>query len=173
MGVNARTVYHQDGTRTDSLRDPSTRELTEVTYNANKVVISRRLYLMNERGQVTHGSIFDGAGNMVARAQVFFDEFGRTKEDRLVNLQGEVFQRTIHEYGPDGKPLKPKVINLGVNAPNMKPAMIDFTQGNPAPGSAAPAGTPPVAPPPPPPADEKPKPSFFKKLFQKKEKKDN
>lgn len=181
--ISARTVYHADGTRTESVKDPVTREMTEVTYNANNVVVLRKIYLLNERGQVSQGNLYDGAGNLQARSQVFFDEFGRVKEERLVNLQGEVFQRTLHEYRPDGKPKPPKVINYNVKAPTMKPATIDFTKIAPPPqspvassgqpaaaypsGSAAspPTGTPAQ------PDDGQPKKSFWKRLFPGKEKK--
>ena len=169
--ISARTVYHADGTRTESVKNPETKELSETVYDTRGIVISRRLYLLNERGQVAQGNIYDGAGNLVARSQSFFDEFGRPKEDRLVNLQGEVFQQTIHEYGADGKARKPKVVNFNVKSPTMKPAVIDFTGTAPPPAgpSAAPAGSPPAATTPP--AEEKPKKSFFKRLFDKKEKK--
>lgn len=179
--INARTVYHADGTRTESVKDPVTRELTEITYNANNVVVMRKIYLLNERGQVSQGNLYDGAGNLQARSQVFFDEFNRVKEERLVNLQGEVFQRTIHEYRPDGKPKPPKVINYNVKAPTMKPATIDFTKMTPPPnlqvpqsaqpGSGASAAATPSAGTPVPGDDGQPKKSFWKRLFPGKEKK--
>jgi hypothetical protein len=171
--INARTVYHPDGSRTESVNNPETRELSETVYDTRGVVISRRLYLLNERGQVAQGNIYDGAGNLVARSQSYFDEFGRPKEDRLVNLQGEVFQQTIHEYGGDGKARKPKVVNFSVKSPTMKPAIIDFTGAHPPPidGTAAPATAAPPVNSAPPPTDDKPKKSFFKRLFDKKEKK--
>ncbi len=168
--IRARTIYHPDGTRTESVRNPDTHELTESTYDARSVIVSRHLYLLNEKGQVTQGSIYDGAGNLVARAQSYFDDFGRVKESRLFNLQGECFQQTLHEYAPDGKAKKPKTMNYNVRTPTMKPALIDFT------GAAPPPGAP--TPPPtgagraaPAPTDEKPKKSFFRRLFDKKEKK--
>ena len=85
----------------------------------------------------------------------------------------------IHEYDANGKAKTPKVINLNASAPTIRPQSLDFTQGAPAPGTApasrfapvqipnSPAGA--VAPVTPP-AEEKPKPNFFKRLFQKKEK---
>lgn len=168
--IKARSIYHPDGTRTESVNNPDTHELTETTYDARGVVVSRHLYLLNERGQVTQGTIYDGAGNLVARAQSYFDEFGRLKESRLFNLQGECFQQSVHEYGADGKSKKPKVINYNVRTPTMKPAVVDFTGATPPPGVATPPpGSP--APAAAPPADDKPKKSFLRRLFDKKEKK--
>lgn len=181
QGVVGRTIYHADKSRTESVRDPNTRELTEMTYDVNNVMNVKKVFLMNDKGEPLQGNVYDGRGNLVARCQCLYDEFGRRKEDRLINLNGETFQQVIHEYGKDGKALTPKVINLNANAPTIKPAAIDFTQP-----AANPSGTAPnngrfapamqtegnVAPVAPvtPPSDEKAKPNFFKRLFQKKDK---
>ena len=170
--IVAKTIRHPDGTRSESVRDPITRQVTETTYGANEVVVSRRMYLLNERGQATQGSIYDGSGNLVARSVSYFDEFGRAKEDRLLNVRGEVFRQTIYEYGPDGKQLKPRVVNFNVQTPTVKPATVDFTQVTPPPegaGTAQPtngAAGAPATTTPTPPAEEAPKKSFFKRLFE-------
>lgn len=156
--IHARALYQKDGSRTESVKNPETSELSETVYDPRGVVISRRLYLLNERGQVAQGNIYDGAGNLVARSQSFFDEFGRPKEDRLLNLQGQVFQQTVHEYGADGKARKPKVVNFSMNTPSMKPALVDLTGSTAPPGTATPNTTPP-------PQEEKPKKSFLGRLF--------
>ncbi len=191
QGIVGRTIYHQDKSRTESLTNPEIREMTESTYTADNVLTVKKVFLLNEKGEPLRGNVYDGRGNLVARAECLYDELGRRKEDRLMNLQGEVFQQVIHEYGADGKALKPKVLNLKVaSMPSIKPAPIDFTQ-QPAPsGGVPPQGTSPdsrfapvpvsnaptgsaagmeVAPVRPPEA-EKPKTNFFKRLFQKKEK---
>ena len=172
--IHARGIYHPDGTRTESVKDPETKVLTETTFNPNNVVVSRHVYLLNENGQVVQGNIYDGAGNLVARSQSTFDEFARVKESHMMNLQGEVFQQTFYEYGADGKAKKPKVVNYNVKAPTMRPAVVDFTGTTRPPdesqqptGGRVPAGSAV----PPPPTEDKPKKSFFGRLFGKKEKK--
>lgn len=191
--IVGRTIYHTDNTRTESVRDPLTRELTEMTYSAENVLTVKKVFLLNEKGEPMQGNVYDGRGNLVARCKSIYDEFGRRKEDQLMNLNGEVFQQVIHEYGPDGKARTPKVVNLNVKSPTIKPGLIDLTKNaagpqgpqgmdaNPAPagGQAAgrfapvplPAGdaasnAAPVAPATPP-AEQKPKASFFKRLFKK------
>jgi len=181
--ILGRTIYHDDKSRTESVSDPSTREMVETTYNTSGVATVKKVFLLNEKGEPLQGNVYDGRGNLIARCQSFYDELGRRKEDRLMNLNGESFQRVIHEYGVDGKALKPKVINLNVSTPSIKPQAIDFTQPAPTTGTAvAPAagsrfdplpaagtdtsttGIAPVTAP----DEEKAKPSFFKRLFQKK-----
>jgi hypothetical protein len=116
-----------------------------------------------------------------------YDDFGRRKEDRMINLNGEIFQQVIYEYDANGKPKKPKVINVAsAAAPTIKPGTVDFTKSVPGgPTSApstdrfaptqAPATGPIYAPGAEPagaaPAEEKPKPGFFKRLFGGKDKK--
>jgi len=193
-GVVGRTIYHPDKSRTESVRDPNTRELTEATYDANNVLTVRKHFLLNERGEPTQGNVYDGRGNLVARSVSIYDAFQRRVEDRLMNLNGEIFQRVIHEYNPDGKPKKPKVINLNAKAPTIRPATVDFTQQAqpggqpaaapstdrfapslvPAPGTEGAGKLPPIYAPGTEPAGaaqpEPPKKSFFKRLFEKKEK---
>jgi hypothetical protein len=185
--VVGKTIIHTDGTRTESVSDPNTRQMEQKTYDGNNILILRRHYQLNERSLPVMGNIYDGAGNLVARTQSFFDAFGRLQEERLSNLQGEVFQQVVHEYDEKGTAKQPKVINYKVNSPSMRPAMLDFTQFQSPPPAAQPetsgrvkppvdlnnrpqttpapaSSTPPATPPP-----EEPKKGFFQRLFKKKE----
>lgn len=180
--IIGRTIYHPDQSRTESVSDPTTREMTETTYNASNVMTVKKVFLLNEKGEPLQGNVYDGRGNLVARCQCVYDDLGRRKEDRLMNVNGEVFQQVIHEYGADGKAKTPKVINLNATAaPSIRPQSIDFTQQAGTadagsrfaplkPGETAPAQ--PAAAPVTAPAEElKPKANFFKRLFKGKEKK--
>jgi len=125
---NARTVYHADGTYTESVQDTIIREQNEVTYSAQKVVIAKKKYALNDKGQPLHGNIYDGRGELKARAQFLYDSFDRLTEQRMMNLRGEVFQRIVFGYDMKGNPLSPKSETYNVAAPDMKAAPIDFTQ---------------------------------------------
>lgn len=168
--ISARSTYHPDNSHSETVVDKTTNELTEATYSAAGVLIAKKHYLLNERGLPTQGHIYDGRGNLVARSQVYFDEFGRAKEMRSFNLQGQCYQQVVYEYGADGKAKTPKVINVDPRAaPSIKPGVIDFTQSTPAAGQyAQPLGVPgqPQATAPEPPKKK----SFFGRLFGKKDK---
>ncbi|MCA1964300.1 MAG: hypothetical protein LDL31_10185 [Prosthecobacter sp.] len=181
LRTTARTVYHPDKSRTESTTNPDTRELTEITYSAENAVILKKVFLLNDKGEPLQGNIYDGRGNLVARCQCHYDELGRRKEDRLLNVKGEVFQQVLYEYDATGKAQKPKVINLGAQSPTIKPAPIDFTKSGegapatqggsrfdpvplPASGGTGVRDVAPVTPP----AQQQPKTNFFKRLFQKK-----
>ena len=127
-GVKARTSYHTDGTYTESTQDPTTREQRDITYNQQNVKIAERVYLLNERGVPVQGNVYDGRGQLRSRVQIFFDQFERQTEQRMMNLNGEVYQRIVFEYDAQGKAQAPKVINYdNVTSPDMRPASIDLT----------------------------------------------
>lgn len=180
QSVVGRTIYHADDSRTESVRDPNNREMTEMTYNTSGQLTVKKVFLLNDKGEPLQGNVYDGRGNLVARCQSIYDEFGRRKEDRLTNLKGQLFQQVIHEYSKDGKALTPKVINVDTAAePMIKPAAVDYTgsgatvppAGNSsrfAPIQIPAGGAQPTAPAAAPEAkEEKPKANFFKKLFKK------
>jgi len=125
--VKARTVYHANGSHTESTQDPTTREQREYTYDQKNVLISQKVYLLNDKGQTIQGNIYDGRGVLKARASFLFDDFGRMIEQRMTNLQGEVYQSILFTYDSRGTPLTPKSRTYNVTAPDMKAAVIDFT----------------------------------------------
>lgn len=168
--IVAKSTYHPDNSHSETIVDKTTNELTEATYNAGGALISKKHYLLNERGLPTQGHIYDGRGNLVARSQVYFDEYGRAKEMRSFNLNGQCYQQVLYEYGADGKAKTPKVVNVDPRAaPSIKPGIIDFTQNIPAPGQVVPQQQ--VQPQQAPVPEEPKKKSFFGRLFGKKEKK--
>jgi hypothetical protein len=183
--VVGRTIYHKDKSYTQSVSNPETREMTEMTYTKDEVLTVKKVFLLNEKGEPLQGNVYDGRGTLVARVECLYDRQGRRTEDRLMNLRGEIFQQVLHEYDPTGKALKPKVINSNPGAaPSIRPQTIDYTQqtmpagapaSNPAADRYAPVpipnaqvqssgmGVAPVKPP----EEEKPKANFFKRLFKK------
>lgn len=139
--VASTSTQHADGTQTDTVKDMFKHEMTETTYNARRVVIAKKKFLLGENGDPTQGTIYDGADNVIARVQFFTDDLGRVTEERCTNNQNEIFQRVIHQYDASGKPLQPQVFNYSVKAPNMRPAKIDYTQ-SPQPRSQKPGPAP-------------------------------
>lgn len=131
--IYAKGILHDDGTRTDSVKDIQKRETAETTYDSRNVVIAKKVFMLNENGDPIQGIIYDGAGNLIARVQFFFDDLGRITEERCLNPQGEIFRRVIRQYDPSGKPLPPKAFDFNVKSPTMKPSVMDFTKVVPGP----------------------------------------
>jgi|JI10StandDraft_1071094.scaffolds.fasta_scaffold61176_2 hypothetical protein len=133
---NARTVIHADESYTESVQDITAREQREVTYSPKpqSVVIAKKVYLLDEKGQPLQGNIYDGRDQLKARAQFLYDSFGRLSEQRMFNLQGQVFQTITFGYDSNGKAQPPKSQTFNVAAPDMKPSTLDFTNQGTAPG---------------------------------------
>lgn len=125
--VEGRALLHQDGTRTDSIKDLNKHEMSETTYSANNVVIAKKIFLLNATGDPTQGVIYDGAGNLIARAHFIFDDLGRLAEERCTNTQNQIFRRVIHRYDFNGKALPVDAHDYAVNSPTMRASTIDFT----------------------------------------------
>lgn len=126
--VNSRVVLHDDGTKTESMKDPVRRQQSETTYDTRGVVIAEKVFHLNENGDPMQGVIYDGGKNLVARVQFYFDDLGRVVEERCVNTRNEIFRRVIRRYDKSGKPLPPEAFDFKVNAPNMKVSTINFTE---------------------------------------------
>ncbi len=126
--IYAKAVLHKDGTRTESVRDLTTGETTDSTYDTQGVLICKKVFLLNTNGEPTQGVIYDGANNLIARVKFYFDNMGRVIEERCTNVQGQIFRRVIRQYDINGNALAPKAYDYAVNAPSMKPATINFSR---------------------------------------------
>lgn len=125
--VNARTVLHPDGTKTESTKDPIKLQQTEKTFDTRGIVIAEKIFVLNQNGDPTQGAIYDGRGNLLARVMFYFDDLGRVVEERCMNTRGEVFRYVIRKYDRSGRALPPKAVDIKVKAPNMSTATLDFT----------------------------------------------
>lgn len=131
--VSAKAILHTDGTRTESVKDVTKREMKDTTYDTRGVVIATKIYLLNDNGDPIQGVIRDGADNLIARVQFYFDDLGRLIEERCVNTQNEIFRRVIHQYDVNGKALPVRSFDYAVKAPNMMVGKINFTKTLPPP----------------------------------------
>jgi len=125
--MKATSTYHDDKSHTESVRDVNKRQLTETSYNNAGLVLTKSVLVLNDAGLPSQGLIYDGLDNVVGRCQFYFDEFGRTIEQRKSNLQGLVYERIIQGYDASGQPKEPKLITYLQNSPHMKTSTIDFT----------------------------------------------
>jgi hypothetical protein len=137
--MTARVVIHADKTFTESVQDPILRTQTEHTFAARvselapKVLLAKKVYMLNERLEPVHGNIYDGKDLLKARVLFLFDSFGRRTEQRMMNLSNEVYQVIRYGYDAKGKAMTPKSQTFNVASPDMRPAAIDLTQQGPNP----------------------------------------
>jgi hypothetical protein len=125
--VNARTLLHPDGTKTESIKDPIKLQQMEKTFDSRGVVIAEKIFVLNQNGDPTQGAIYDGQGSLVARVVFYFDDLGRVVEERCVNTRNEIFRRVIRQYDKSGRAMPPQAFDYKVNAPHMAASTLDFT----------------------------------------------
>jgi hypothetical protein len=135
-GNSAKTVLHDDGTVTESVSDLEKGEMRETTYDSRKVVVSKRIVLLNDRGQPVQGMIYGGRDDLVGSVRFAYDDLGRMLEEISLNSQGEVFRRKIHTYDAAGNPLPTKIVDYSKNAPQIASNTINFTNTTAARGQA-------------------------------------
>jgi len=110
--IHVQTILHENGSRTESRRNPDTRVLEEFYYGINKRLKNRKLFQLDEEGRALQGLIFDARDNLVGRVEFDFDEFGRLREERSLNQKGRPTQRIIYRYNNKGERLKPLAYNF-------------------------------------------------------------
>jgi hypothetical protein len=104
-------IIHNDGSRTISKSDTSLRELQEVSYDRQDILITRRIFSLDSMGRALAGVIYDGSNRVLARVQFGFDDLGRMIEERTTNPQGGVIRRLIYQYDQRGTRLRPVAYN--------------------------------------------------------------
>ena len=130
---SAKKVLHPDGTYSESVSDVEKGELRESTFDARGVLLTKRIVLLNERGQPVQGMIYDGKDDLVGSVRFAYDDLGRMQEEISLNAQGQVFRRKIQGYDQSGKPLSTKIVDYAQNAPKISTGSINFTNKVPGP----------------------------------------
>ena len=143
---SAKKVLHPDGTYSESVSDVEKGELRESTFDARGVLLTKRIVLLNERGQPVQGMIYDGRDDLVGSVRFAYDDLGRMQEEISLNAQGQIFRRKIQGYDATGKPLATKIVDYSQNAPKIATGSINFKNMVPPPNQGgAPATATPTA----------------------------
>ena len=110
-------MLHPDGTYSESVSDVEKGELRESTFDARGVLLTKRIVLLNERGQPVQGMIYDGRDELVGSVRFAYDDLGRMQEE--ISLNAQIFRRKIQGYDATGKPLATKIVDYSQNAPKI------------------------------------------------------
>ncbi len=107
--VWARTVHHEDGTRTESVRDVDAQLIEAMSYDKNDQLVMKRVFQTDAKGVPRRGFVFDGKEKLVYRIAFEYDEIGREKVTTLSDPSGSVLTKVRHHYDSKGKALTPTV----------------------------------------------------------------
>jgi hypothetical protein len=93
---------------TESISDPARNMLTQITRNSNGVEISRREFILDSKGRIRRGAIWDGQQRLLGRTEYGFDEYDRINEERTFHPNGRVLRRLLFRYDATGRRLPDK-----------------------------------------------------------------
>ncbi len=110
--IVAQVVLHEDGRRTEHVRNPEARTIEAFTRDTAGVLVKRELFRLRSDGQPAQCHIYDGSGNLLFRALYRYDEHGRKLEEASYNRAGRMVRRVIYRYDEQGRPLQPIAQNI-------------------------------------------------------------
>lgn len=100
--IRARTILHDDGSKTYSRLDRNKHELGETVFDTREVLVLYKQFRLDNQDRPLVGAIYDGGRNLVARIEYGYDNFGRMLEERMFNPRGQVIRRVLYVYDGAG-----------------------------------------------------------------------
>jgi len=98
--IKITTVFHGDGTRTDTTKDIDNRTEQAVTYNRNNQVIHKWVFALDYEGRQMEGVCYNAKDQIVARVSYKYNPFGHRSEMLEKSPTGVVLRRTIYHRDP-------------------------------------------------------------------------
>ncbi len=86
-------VKHADGSSTKSVLDAEKNRIVEDKFDANQVLVRRKIFQMDDKGRVRNGVVMDAKGDAIGSLKYGYKEDGTINEERLYNTKGELVQR--------------------------------------------------------------------------------
>jgi|GEM_PF-1319395 len=96
--VNARSGAEEKTGSTESESDPAKNLLSQTTKDSRGVIIARREFIMDSKGRIRRGAIWDGRGSLQGRTEYGFDAYDRINEERLFHSSGRLIRRMLFKY---------------------------------------------------------------------------
>jgi len=110
--IVAQLILHEDGSRTEHVRNPEARTLEAFTRDYSGVLVKREVFRLGPNGQPLQCQVFDGRGNLIFRALYSYDKMGRKQEERSFNRNGRMVRRVVYRYDANGRALQPIAQNI-------------------------------------------------------------
>lgn len=107
--VWVRTVIHDDGSRTVSMKDEKVKEIIKRTYAAPRegvdgdLLVCESRFEINAKGDYVRGQVKDRQGNLTFVSEFMYDDFDRLLEERITDARGVPVRRLIYKYDQFGK----------------------------------------------------------------------
>lgn len=119
-GPFVRMVRHNDGSRSITARDDTTKEMVITTYDPLGNLKLRRNYQLDRFGKPAAFIFYDGAGKPLVRGEYVYDAQDRVAEERWFELPSQRPIRTLAQnYDAKGKRLPPQSMHEATLPPDV------------------------------------------------------
>lgn len=119
-GPFVRMVRHNDGSRTVTARDETTKEMVITTYDPEGNLKLRRNYQLDRYGKPGTFQFFDGSGRPLVRGEFIYDGMDRVVEEKWFELPSERPIRTLAQnYDAKGRRLPPQSMHEATLPPEV------------------------------------------------------
>jgi len=119
-GPFVRMVRHNDGSRSVTARDESTKEMVITTYDPDGNLQLRRVYQLDRYGKPVTFFVYDGTGRPLMRGEYEYDNRERVVAERLFELpSGEPIRTVAQNYDAAGNRLSPQYMHQGSLPPQV------------------------------------------------------
>lgn len=115
--VNPQTRVEEKTGSTESESDPARSMLTQITKDAGGGVVARREFIMDSKGRIRRGAIWDGRGQLQGRTEYGFDTYDRINEERLFHSSGRLLRRMLFKYDATSRRLVDKFLTWNPKDP--------------------------------------------------------
>ena len=102
-GVKSTTTLHQDGTRTDMIRNFSEGTGVSKTFDAAGKVIQSMKFKLGQLGQPAEGTAFNAKGVPIFKYTYKRDGNGRLEEEVNYLPNGRMIRRLVYHYKANGE----------------------------------------------------------------------
>ena len=96
--VSPRTGKEEKTGSTETQSDPAKNMLIQITRNGQGIEISRREFILDSKGRIRRGAIWDGQRKLLGRTEYGFDEYDRVNEERSFHASGRLIRRLLFKY---------------------------------------------------------------------------
>lgn len=102
---------------TENQSNPAKNMLTQITRSAQGIEIARREFIMDSKGRIRRGAIWDGQRMLKGRTEYGFDAYDRVNEERLFHASGRLVRRILFKYDATSRRLVDKFYILDEKNP--------------------------------------------------------
>ena len=103
--VDPRTKKEVKTGSTENISDPGKNMLTQITRSAGGVEMMRREFVLDSKGRVRSGAMWDGQKNLKGRTLYGFDSYDRVNEERLFWPNGRLIRQLKFKYDAQSRRL--------------------------------------------------------------------